>query len=50
MSTANVLTSSQSKQVIADDSFCLQVKLATDNGYSIESLSAPLQAFYRLIP
>ncbi|MBW4640559.1 MAG: hypothetical protein KME05_20480 [Gloeocapsa sp. UFS-A4-WI-NPMV-4B04] len=45
-----MLTSSQSKQAIADDGSCLQVKLETDNGYSLESLSAPLQAFRRLIP
>lgn len=34
---------------IAHDGSCLQVLLATANGYSIESLLAPLQAFCRSI-
>jgi hypothetical protein len=34
-----------SSKVIAHDGSCLQVLLETANGYSIESLSAPEQAF-----
>lgn len=35
-------------KAIAHDGSCLQVLLETDNGYVIESLSAPLQAFQGL--
>ena len=35
-------------KAIAHDGSCLQVLLETDNGYSIESLSAPEQAFQGL--
>lgn len=37
-------------KVIAHDGSRLQVLLETDDGYSIESLPAPEQAFCRLIP